>query len=581
MLHREQLLLKGENISRLSCLDKIEGLYFLPLGGSDEIGMNLNLYGYGVPGELTQWIIVDLGVSFSHTPDRVIAPDIRPFLEVVEPDQIKAIVLTHGHEDHIGALPYLHHLLPPLPIYATPFTAFLLQQKALEAKVLMDIREIAVGGSVHIGPFGIEYVGLTHSIPESNGILIRTPKGTIFHTGDWKISRQTMVGGSICEHTLRSIGDQSIRAIVCDSTTVFEEGFSGSEIDVSNRLTECVQTLKHGRVVIGCFASNVERLTSCYLAAKASGRVPILAGRSLQRIAKAAVHCNYFTSDMHFLEIKDLANIPPEKQLIIATGSQGEPKAALTAMANGTHNYVTLDEGDHVIFSCRVIPGNEKAVFSLQNSLTAKGINVITSKTAGEIHVSGHPYREELRQMYQWIRPEISVPTHGESRHLREHANFAKSLGVPHSVCLSNGMVLRLDEAEPKVVGFISHGKLLVDGKQRLIPENGIEMNERFALLEKGVVFISRHTRKGNRVQIIVSFEGLFERHEQKAWGKEIRKRVLQCYVPKTPLDIKSPLETPEVLGRYDAGLKSRIESKIRQLFRNRIGKEPIICVHL
>ncbi|PPE05603.1 ribonuclease J [Holospora curviuscula] len=575
MLHHEQLAHWGQDVPRLSCLDKIEGLYFLPLGGSDEIGMNLNLYGYGAPDQLTQWIIVDLGVSFSHTPDRVIAPDIRPFLEVTHPEQIKAIVLTHGHEDHIGALPYLHHLLPPLPIYATPFTAFLLQQKALEAKVAMNIQEIPVGGSVEIGPFEIQYVGLTHSIPESNGILVRTPKGSIFHTGDWKISRETMVGGSICERTLRSIGDQNIKAIVCDSTTVFEEGFSGSEVDVSHRLIACVKTLPQGRVVIGCFASNVERLTSCYLAAKASGRVPILAGRSLQRIAKAALHCGYFTPDMHFLEAKDMGNIPPEKQLIIATGSQGEPKAALTAMANGTHHFLSLDEGDHVIFSCRVIPGNEKAVFSLQNSLTAKGINVITSKTAGEIHVSGHPYREELRQMYSWIRPKISIPTHGEARHLREHANFAKSLGVPHSACIGNGMVLRLDEEIPKVVGFISHGKLLVDGKQRLIPENGNEMNERFALLEKGIVFISRHTRKGNRIQIIVSFEGLFERHERKVWSNEIRKRVLQCYGPKPTFD------TPEALERYDEGLKPRIENKIRQLFRQRIGKEPIICVHI
>ncbi|WP_206537237.1 ribonuclease J [Holospora elegans] len=538
--------------------------------------MNLNLYGYGAPGELTQWIIVDLGVSFSHTPDRVIIPDIRSFLEVTNPEQIRAIVLTHGHEDHIGALPYLHNLLPKLPIYATPFTAFLLQQKAMEAKISMDIQEVPLGGEVEIEHFGtVKYVSLTHSIPESNAILISTPEGKIFHTGDWKISRETMVGDSICEHTLRSIGDQGIKAIVCDSTTVFEEGFSGSEVDVSHRLISCVKELKQGRVIIGCFASNVERLTSCYLAAKASGRVPILAGRSLQRIAKAAVHCGYFSSDMHFLEIKDAENIPPEKQLIIATGSQGEPKAALTAMATGVHHFLTLGEGDHVIFSCRVIPGNEKAVFALQNSLTAKGVNVITSKVAGEIHVSGHPYREELRQMYTWIRPKISVPTHGEARHLREHANLAQSLGVPHNICIGNGMVLRLDEEEPKVVGFIFHGRLIVDGKHRLIPENGKEMSERFSLLEKGIVFISRHVRKGNRIQVVVSFEGLFEHHEREVWSKEIRKRVLQCYISK-PVS-----ENVEKSVNYSDGVKPKIEEKVRQLFRQRIGKEPMICIHL
>ncbi|ETZ07304.1 putative ribonuclease Jc [Holospora obtusa F1] len=575
MLQRKQFSFREQNVPRLLSLNNLEGLYFLPLGGSNEIGMNLNLYGYGAPGELTEWIIVDFGVSFSHTPDRVIVPDIHPFLEITDPKQIKGIVLTHGHEDHIGALPYIHHLLPELPIYATPFTAFLLQQKAIESKIVMDIREIPLSGSVEIGHFVVDYVSLTHSIPESNAILIRTPKGKIFHTGDWKISKETMVGGGICEKTLRAIGDQGITAIVCDSTTVFEEGFSGSEVDVSHRLISCVKELKEGRVVIGCFASNVERLTSCYLAAKASGRVPILAGRSLQRIAKAAIHCGYFSSDMNFLEIKEAENIPPEKQLIIATGSQGEPKAALTAMAIGTHHFLTLGEGDHVIFSCRVIPGNEKSVYALQNCLTSKGVNVITSKIAGEIHVSGHPYREELRQMYTWIRPHISVPTHGEARHLREHANLAKSLGVPHDMCIENGMVLHLDKEKPKVAGFISHGKLIVDGKKRLIPENGIEMNERFALLEKGIVFISRHVRKGNRIHISVSFEGLFEHNERETWSKEIRKRVFQCYVSK------SASEETEKIGHASDGLKQRIEERVRQFFRQRIGKEPLLCIHI
>ena len=577
MLQRKRLAHKEPSVPRLSSLNKLEGLYFLPLGGSGEIGMNLNLYGYSNGNTLTEWIIVDMGVSFSHTPDRVIAPDIRPFLEFIDPKQLKGIVLTHGHEDHIGALPYLHHLLPSLPIYATPFTAFLLQQKALEAKILMDIHEIPIGGNVHIGPFGIEYVGLTHSIPESNAILIRTPGGNIFHTGDWKISRETMVGESICERALRSIGDQKIQAIVCDSTTVFEEGFSGSEVDVSHRLSACVQGLKTGRVVVGCFASNVERLTSCYLAAKASGRIPILAGRSLQRIAKAAYHCGYFTPDMEFVDARDAGHIPPDKQLIIATGSQGEPKAALTAMAIGTHSSLRLEHGDHVVFSCRVIPGNEEAVFALQNSLSAKGVNVITSKTAGEIHVSGHPYREELRQMYEWIRPHISVPTHGEARHIREHAQLAHSLGVPHSVCLGNGMALRLDQHVPEIVGFIDHGRLIVDGKQRLIPENGTEMQERFALLEKGVVFISRHMRKDNKPQIVVSFEGLFEWPEREAWSKEIRKRVIQCYTTRPKPDGSGPRSDTE----GEKSIKQRVEGKIRQFFRQRIGKEPIICVHL
>jgi ribonuclease J len=571
-----------DTLPAVRSLKDLKGLHFLPLGGSGEIGMNLNAYGYE-----DQWIIVDCGISFSHKPDRVLAPDPCHFLNMIPKEFLKAIVLTHAHEDHVGGIPYLNSLLPDVPIYATPFTAFLLEGKARDFGLELDIREVPLSGGFSVGPFDISYILLTHSIPEPNAVLIKTPTESIIHTGDWKISYETLVGQSIQFEKLKALGDQGIQALVCDSTTVFEEGFSGSEVDVCRRLSACVDAHPTGRVVIACFASNIERLLSCWIAAKgwdigsclkkeggvlasqgkrASSveRHPILVGRSLLRMERAARHCGYFDEKTQFLDAKEASGLPASQQLIIATGSQAEPRAALTAMARGQHPFIHLNKGDTVIFSCRVIPGNEEVVFALQNQLTLQGINVVTSKQAGEIHVSGHPYRGELKQMYEWTRPRISVPVHGEARHIDEHARFAESLGVPHSVKPHNGMLICLSGEKPEVIGYIGHGRLMVDGT-RLIPWDGEEIQQRQELLEKGVVFITLLlSRCGKKIlSTKISFKGLFEQNEQAYWSQEI-KNFLSTQKPD-----------PE-----KGALPSYLSMKLNGFLYHRIGKNPTIIIH-
>lgn len=464
-------------------------LVFLPLGGAGEIGMNLNLYGFG-PANDRRWIMVDLGVTFGdeRTPGvDLIMPD-PSFIEE-RSDELLGLVLTHAHEDHIGAVA---HLWPRLrcPVYATPFTAALVRAKLIDAGIESEVpmNIVPLGGRISLGPFDIEFVTLTHSIPEPNALAIRTPLGLVMHTGDWKIDPEPLVGGDMDIARLAAIGDEGVRAIVCDSTNVFSPGTSGSEADVAKSLIDVIRACPR-RVAVTTFASNVARIESIARAAEACDRHVVLVGRSMFRIVGAARETGYLADLPPFLSEQDAGYVPPDKVLFICTGSQGEPRAALARIVEDSHANITLSEGDTVIFSSRIIPGNESSIFDLQNRLAERGIRVITEKDHF-VHVSGHPCRDELARMYQWIRPQVAVPVHGEARHLAEHALLARELQVPETVVLRNGLMVRLAPGPAEIVDEAPAGRLYLDGDVLIEADEGA-IQERRKLAFAGSVFVS------------------------------------------------------------------------------------------
>ncbi|WP_397399718.1 ribonuclease J [Phenylobacterium sp.] len=469
---------------------KNDELVFLPLGGSNEIGMNFNLYGFGPPDD-RRWIVVDLGVTFGDqtTPGvEVILPD-PEFMEQ-NADRLLGIVLTHAHEDHIGAVA---HLWPRFkaPIYATPFTAFILREKLREADLLdeAEITIVPLGGTIELGPFQLELITLTHSIPEPNGLAIRTPLGTILHTGDWKIDPDPLLGGPTDIDAIRKLGDEGVLAMVCDSTNVFVDGHAGSEADVRKTLIPLIGSLK-GRVAVACFASNVARMDSVIRAAEANGRRVCLVGRSMHRMAAAAKSVGLMTDIKPFIEDSEAKRLPAEGVLYLCTGSQGEPRAALSRIAEGTHPHVKLGANDSCLFSSRVIPGNDIPIRNLQNKLTERGVRLYTERDHPGIHVSGHPCRDELAQMYAWARPEIAVPTHGERRHLMEHAAFARDLQVPQQVTPRNGDMVRLAPGRAEIIDEVTAGRLYVDAGV-VVPEHGDALRERRHAAYNGMLAVS------------------------------------------------------------------------------------------
>ena len=469
---------------------KDDELVFLPLGGSNEIGMNFNLYGFG-PAHDRKWIVVDLGVTFGDqtTPGvEVILPD-PSYIEQYA-DRILGIVLTHAHEDHIGAVAWLWPRMKA-PVYATPFTAFILREKLREADLLdeVSITEVPLGGSIELGPFKLDLITLTHSIPEPNGLAIRTPLGTILHTGDWKIDPDPLLGGVTDEDAIRRLGDEGVLAMVCDSTNVFVDGHAGSEADVRVAMTNLISGLK-GKVAVACFASNVARMDSVIRAAEAAGRRVCLAGRSMHRMAAAAKSVGLMQDIQPFLDDTEARHLPENRVLYLCTGSRGEPRAALARIAEGTHPHVNLGAGDSVVFSSRVIPGNEIPIRNLQNKLTERGVRLYTERDHPGIHVSGHPCRDELAEMYAWARPTISVPTHGERRHLMEHAAFARDLQVPQQVTPRNGDMVRLAPGRAEIIDEVPAGRLFVDAGV-MTPENGEALRERRHAAFNGVVAVS------------------------------------------------------------------------------------------
>jgi|TARA_B110000503_G_scaffold15888_1_gene22462 ribonuclease J len=468
--------------------DKNE-LVFCPLGGAGEIGMNMNLYGYGSQDE-KKWIMIDIGVGF--TDDSVPGID----LMVADPDfivqrkkDLLGILLTHAHEDHIGAIAHLWPLLE-CPIYATPFTASLIKEKLREKRVQVgdNLKIIQLNGNVNLGPFDIDYVSLTHSILEPNALSIKTPAGTLFHTGDWKCDSEPLIGEKMDEGKLKDIGDKGVLAMICDSTNIFSEGRSGSEKDVRDSMMTIMENIKN-RIVVTTFASNASRMETVFKCAEKVGRHLSLVGRSMHRIYNTARDCGYLQDIKPPLDPRDAKKIPRNKIVYLCTGSQGEPMGAMNRIVNEEHPDVFLDKDDTVIFSSRIIPGNEKKLFKMHNILVKREINVLSEDNAF-IHVSGHPARDEMKDMYSWIRPKIAIPVHGEHRHLKEHYDFAKLQGVKHPALIENGDIIKIYPGEPKIIDKVHNGKMLVDGN-RLIDEDSRFLKDRKNIASNGLMDVT------------------------------------------------------------------------------------------
>ncbi len=482
-------------------------LLFLPLGGAGEIGMNLNLYGHA-----GKWLMVDLGITFGD--------DTTPGIDVIVPDpafieeraeEIAGLVLTHAHEDHLGAVPYLWERFQ-CEVFATPFTRAVLHRKLVEAGLenRVPVTEVPMSGRFSVGPFGIELVTLTHSIPEPNAVVISTPVGKVMHTGDWKLDPDPLVGPNADEKALMRVGEEGVLAMVCDSTNVLVPGDSGSEADVRDNLMDLVGRFEN-RVAVACFASNVARLDTIARVGAAHARELALVGRSLSRIYEAARSTGYLTDIKPFVSERDVGFLPRDKVLMICTGSQGEPRSALARIASQSHPEVDLESGDTVIFSSRIIPGNEMAINRMQNRLTQRGIELVTSKDE-HIHVSGHPARDELAQMYQWIRPRIAVPVHGESRHLHAHAKLALECQVPEAVVAHNGDMVRLAPGKAEIVDEVFSGRLALDGTRLIdMDSNAIRDRRRMTYHGSAVVTIVVEDEGGICEDPIVTLHGVHD----------------------------------------------------------------------
>ncbi|NIO24989.1 MAG: MBL fold metallo-hydrolase [Gammaproteobacteria bacterium] len=541
-------------------------LVFLPLGGAGEIGMNLNLYGHA-----GKWLMVDCGITFGDdaTPGvEVIMPD--PAFIVERKDALAGLVLTHAHEDHLGAV---HWLWPQLecPIYATPFTAAVLRHKLAEAGLerAAKITEVPMSGTFRVGPFDIELITLTHSIPEPNAVVIRTQAGTVLHTGDWKLDPDPLVGPSTDEQALMRVGAEGVLAMVCDSTNVLVPGTSGSEASVREHLIELVGRLEH-RVAVAAFASNVARLETICCAAETNGRRVALVGRSIKRIVEAAQQTGYLSDVEPFVADSDVGYLPRNELLLICTGSQGEPRSALSRIADDDHPEVSLEAGDTVIFSSREIPGNERAIGRLQNKLASRGVDIITARDES-VHVSGHPARDELIQMYQWVRPKIAVPVHGEARHLIAHAELARECQVPEPVGARNGYAVRLAPGRATVVDEVPHGRLAVDGT-RLIPMESAALRDRRRLAWNGSAVVTVVVDGEGRVKGTpqVAIAGVFDRDVEPEIAHEVEDAVTAAVE-----------DLPKPRRRDDGEVREAARLAVRRSVRALCGKRPQIDVHL
>ncbi|HZJ11808.1 MAG TPA: ribonuclease J [Methyloceanibacter sp.] len=469
---------------------KSDELVFVPLGGVGEIGMNLYLYGYGRKGA-RQWLIIDMGITFGGEFEPgidVILPDIR-FLEE-ERHNIAGLLLTHAHEDHYGAVADLWPLLGDVPVYATPFTAEMLKSKLGEMGMAEDfpLEIVALGSRRTIGPFDVELISMSHSIPEPSAVVIRTPLGTVLHTGDWKLDKNPLTSAATDEGRLREIGREGLSALICDSTNAIRDGVSPSEADVAVTLTKLIAEAPQ-RVAVTTFASNVARLGSVAKAAQAAGRELVVVGRAMYRVIEAAQATGYLDPDLHFHDETAFSKLPRKKVVALCTGSQGETRAALARIASGEHPHVKLDAGDWVIYSSRTIPGNEKAVARVQNALADNQIETLTDQDA-LVHVSGHPRKGELEQLYGWLKPQIAVPMHGEGRHLEAHAELAEALGIEQVIRARNGTVVHLLPQPAGIVGEVPVGRLYRDGAILTSADDG-QVRERRKLSFAGFVAVS------------------------------------------------------------------------------------------
>ena len=536
---------------------------FLPLGGTGEIGMNLNLYRCD-----GRWLAVDCGIGFGgpEAPEvDVMMPD--PAFIAERRDKLVGLVITHAHEDHIGAVAWLWPQLR-CPVYATPFAAAVLRRKLDEVQLRnkVPITEIQPGGAFDLAPFKLRFIRVAHSIPEAQALVIETSYGTVLHTGDWKLDAKPLVGPPTDEAAFAALGEKGVLAMVCDSTNALVEGHSGSEGDVRQVLAALIRSIK-GRIAITCFASNVARVESIALAARAAGRSVAIVGRSLNNLSIAARECGYLQGIPPFLPIEAAENISDDKILIIAAGSQGEPRSALARIAMDTHPKIGLGEGDTVIFSSRVIPGNERAIGTMQDNLARRGVHLMTDSDHN-VHVSGHPARDELRRLYRLVKPKFAVPTHGEWRHLAAHADLAEDAGS-EPILMEDGDILQLAPGEPEITGSAPVGKLVADGN-RLVRLDGAVMGARRKMLFNGVVLASLAMDSGGKVRGTpqITAPGLFDEEDGEL------ARVTDQFISNIN-------DMPMAMRRDEENFPEAARTALRRALGRRLDKRPIVDVHL
>ena len=550
---------------------KKEEFIFCPLGGSGEIGMNMNLYAYGNP-ENRKWIIVDIGVTFAD--DTVPGVDIiyaDPGFIVDKKEDLIGLVLTHAHEDHIGAIA---HIWPKLlcDIYATPFTSVLIKEKFKEKKIDIGnkLKIVELNGKIQLGPFNIEFVTLTHSILEPNGLSIQTSSGTVLHTGDWKCDPNPLIGEKINEKKLKQIGDQGVLAMICDSTNVFNSGRSGSELDVRNSLLKIMGN-KQKRIIITSFASNVARMESVFYCAKKIGRQISLVGRSMHRIYKAAKQCGYLNNLTEPVDPREAKKISREKIVYLCTGSQGEPSGAMMRISNGIHPDVFIEPGDTVIFSSKIIPGNEKKLYRLHNLLVKNNIEVISEENEF-VHVSGHPNREDLKDMYNWVKPKSIIPVHGEYRHMSEHINFARKMQIPYPVKVENGDMVQLFPGEkPKVFDKAPVGRIYVDGNIS-VGEESQSIKDRKNLSYNGFLEITIIINNNGSMtkKPIISFRGIPSNDENSNFVSDMEDQIKK--ICKT-FSLNN--------SNQEYNLIEALKTNCRKIVKEKTGKRPYTNINL
>jgi ribonuclease J len=545
-------------------------LVFVSLGGLGEVGMNCYLYGLGPPAG-RQWLMVDLGITFPEG-------EFDPGVDVILPDTrfieenrraLNGIVITHAHEDHVGALIELWPRLEA-PIYATPFTAAFIRAKLAEfgGALKLPIREVALGARFDVGPFGCELVTMAHSIPEPSGLAIRTRLGTVFHTGDWKLDATPLVGAPADEDKIQGLGGEGVDALVCDSTNAFRDGRSPSERDVAASIARIIKAARR-RVVVTAFSSNVARIRAVADAARAAGRQLVVAGRALHRVIQVAIDTGYLPQGFRYLDQQEFSYLKADEVVAIVTGSQGEPRAALNRIAEGEHPDIKLGEGDLVVFSSRTIPGNEKAISRIQNNLARMGVEIMTDAD-GLVHVTGHPRRDELRQMYAWVKPRVAIPMHGEVRHLKEHARIAREAGVPEVVTPINGEMVKIAPGKAGIIDEAPVGRLFRDGRL-LLEADGPTVRERRKLATVGIVAASLVlSRKGEVLadpQVILDGVPL-----EDAEGDRLEEIVLDT--------IEGTLKSIPAARRRDAEmLREALRRAVRGAVEAAWGKKPIVKI--
>jgi ribonuclease J len=547
-----------------------EELIFCPLGGSGEIGMNMNLYAYGKEDN-QKWIIVDIGVTF--------ADDSIPGIDLIFPDpgfilekkdDLLGIVLTHAHEDHIGAVA---HIWPSLKckMYATPFTAALLYEKFKEKKIDISsyLKIVPLNSKINLGAFEIDFVTLTHSILEPNGLSITTPLGTILHTGDWKIDPNPLIGGAIDEEKLKAIGDKGVSAMICDSTNIFSPGRAGSESDVRDSLLKIME-IKTKRILVTSFASNVARMESIFYCAKKTGRSICLVGRSMHRIYKAAKKCGYLKGLLEPVDPRNAKKIAKNKILFLVTGSQGEPMGAMNRIINGTHSDVFLESGDCVIFSSKIIPGNEKKLYQLQNQIVKDKIEIISEENAF-VHVSGHPNREDLKDMYKWVKPHCVIPVHGEHRHMVEHVEFAKEMKIPKTLQIENGDIIKILPGDaPKIIDKAPSGRVYLDGNLG-VEADSQSIKDRKNLSVNGYLEITIIvSNNGNIKKPVISFKGIPEKNEDNNFVFDMEDEIFN--ICKT-FSLQSK--------NQEKNLIEVIKQNCRRIVKEKTGKRPFTNINI